>query len=51
MPTHAHAVADACSAFALFAAFVIERCAACSDGMAILEHGFVIASSTNGWAI
>jgi len=51
MPTHAHAAADACSAFALFAAFVIERCAACSDGMAILEHGFVIASSTNGGAI
>ena len=31
MPTHAHAVADVCSAFALFAAFVIERCAAISQ--------------------
>jgi len=51
MPTHAHAAADACSVFALFTPCVIGRCAARGDGMNILEHGFVIASSTNGWAI
>ena len=51
MSTHAHSVADACSVSALFTPLVFERRAARSDGMAILEHGFVIASSTNGWTI
>jgi hypothetical protein len=51
MPTHARAAADACSVFALFTPFVITRYAARSDGMDILEHGFVIASSTNGWTL
>jgi hypothetical protein len=51
MPTHARAAADACSVFAPFTPFVIERCAARSEGTDILEHGVVIASSTNGWTI
>lgn len=49
MPTHAHAAAHAWSVFALLTPFVIERGAARSDGRDILEHGFLIATSTNGW--